>query len=934
VSDDFGVYWDIGLAPGATQLFFIVRNADGSIKNCQSDMVVDISKGPEIWLLQNDCTIYTTKPRTDLVGDIKAARAYWVNRDTLAWFGAEANDTYQLYYSPDAGITDVAMSGPEGDGKPIPLTVDPHGLSQTIIGKFPFLNGATAFKIAQPQLGQVPSLLKDQLVLVKFNGSQAVDATSLQLPGVLDDLFHFDGRLGAHFAEGAVEFRLWAPTAQKVRLLIYDSSNGSVPTIYPMTQKDLGVWETKAGNYSWVNQKYYLYEVTVFSRPEGQIVTNVVTDPYSLGLAADSVKSLIVDLNSPLTKPFLWNLIPKPPLASPTDIVLYELHIRDFSISDTDVPAKDRGKFTAFTDIFSPGMQHLRSLAKAGLTHVHLLPSFDIASVPELASEQKTPNIAIPISAPDSQQPQAAIAAVKDQDGFNWGYDPYHYGTPEGSYSTDPNGITRIREFREMVESLHSIGLRVVMDVVYNHTSAAGQDPNSVLDKVVPGYYYRLDDNGDIYMNTCCPDTASEHHMFFKLMLDTLKVWAKQYQVDGFRFDLMSFSFKDNLLDIQKALHEIDPTIYLYGEGWNFGEVANNALGINATQANMAGTGIGTFSDRGRDAIRGGSPFDTQQSLVANQGFINGLWYDNNGSSAATLQQLLDTGDLVKLALAGTLKDYSLVDRNGHLVTGAQLNYDGQPAGYTLNPPDVINYISAHDNQTLFDNNHYKIPMATAMADRVRVNNLGMALIGLAQGIPFFHAGDDILRSKSFDKNSFNSGDWFNKLDLTYQTNNFAVGLPQAGDNQGDWATMDPFLVNPALKPGFTSIYSAHLYFEDILRIRKSSPLFRLQTGDEVKKRVKFYNAGPNQQPALIVMAISDKVGPKLDPNAKSIVVLFNVDKIAKTISLPDYARIPLELHPILKKSVADLVVKQSRYNALTGTFTIPPRTTAVFLER
>jgi hypothetical protein len=146
----------------------------------------------------------------DLVGNIKAARAYWVNRDTLAWFGAEPNDAYQLYYSPDAGITDVATSGPEGDGKPIPLTVDPNGLSETIIEKFPFLNGATAFKIAHSQLGQVPSLLKDQLVLVKFNGAQAADATSLQLPGVLDDLFYFDGRLGAHFADGAVQFRLWA----------------------------------------------------------------------------------------------------------------------------------------------------------------------------------------------------------------------------------------------------------------------------------------------------------------------------------------------------------------------------------------------------------------------------------------------------------------------------------------------------------------------------------------------------------------------------------------------------------------------------------------------------------------------------------------------------------------------------------------------------
>ena len=489
-----------------------------------------------------------------------------------------------------------------------------------------------------------------------------------------------------------------------------------------------------------------------------------------------------------------------------------------------------------------------------------------------------------------------------------------------------------------MVESLHLIGLRVVMDVVYNHTAAAGQDPHSVLDRIVPGYYYRLDANGNIYTNTCCPDTASEHRMFFKLMLDTLKIWAKEYHVDGFRFDLMSFSFKDNLLAIKEALHEIDPTIYLYGEGWDFGEVANNALGINATQANMAGTGIGTFSDRGRDAIRGGGPFDGGLSLVANQGFINGLWYDDNGASTLTpsqrRQQLLDAGDLVKLALAGTIKDYSLVDNHGDLVTGAQLNYNGQHAGYTLDPPDVINYISAHDNQTLFDNNQYKIPMATTMLDRLRVNNLGLALVTLAQGIPFFHAGDDLLRSKSFDKNSYNSGDWFNKLDLTYQTNNFAVGLPQEEDNKGDWTTMDPFLTNPALKPGFSDIYSAHLYFEDILRVRKSSPLFRLQTGDEVKQRVKFYNVGPAQQPALIVMAISDKVGPGLDPENKSIVVLFNVDKIPKTISLPGYAGISLTLHPVLEHSLADSIVKQSQYDAGTATFTIPPRTTAVFLER
>jgi pullulanase len=893
------------------------------------------TQGFEIWLLQDDCTIYSQKPDLNRVGDIKKAKAYWVNRNTVAWFGAEASDTYQLYYSSTGGIS-VETSGVQG-GAFIPLLVDPNGLPQSVIDKFPQLKGATALKISDGDLGHVPELLKDQLVVVKSDGSQPLDATSLQMPGVLDDLFFFDGHLGAQRAGDDIRFRLWAPTAQSVRLFVYDDPSSTTPAVFTMNETERGVWEARAGNPSWLNSKYYLYEVKVFSRIEGQVVTNLVTDPYSLGLSADSQMSLVVDLDSPLTKPVYWNWIPKPPLASPTDIVLYELHIRDFSISDDSVPQSDRGKYTAFNYLSSRGMLHLRSLAQAGLTHVHLLPAFDFSSVPDLDSEQKIPQIVTPISAPDSEQPVDAVDAVKDQDGFNWGYDPRLYGTPKGSYSTNPNGITRIREFRGMVGALHSIGLRVVMDVVYNHTTAAGQDPRSVLDRIVPGYYYRLDDNGDIYTNTCCPDTASEHRMFFKLMLDTLKIWAKEYRVDGFRFDLMSFSFKDNMLEIKKALHQIDPTIYLYGEGWNFGEVANNALGINATQANMAGTGIGTFSDRGRDAVRGGGPFDGGQSLVANQGFINGLWYDDNGASNLTsaqkLQQLLDAGDLVKLALAGTIKDYVLTDNHGNAVTGAQLNYNGEPAGYTLDPPDVINYISAHDNQTLFDNNQYKIPLATTMSDRVRINNLGLAIVSLSQGIPFFHAGDDLLRSKSFDKNSYNSGDWFNQIDWTYQTNNFAVGLPREEDNKGDWPVMEPFLKNPAIKPGFDAIHSSHLYFEDILRIRKSSPLFRLRTGEEVKRRVTFYNAGPNQQPALIVMAISDNVGHRLDPWAKSLVVLINVDKVPKTVSVPDYLGIPLMLHPILQQSVADPIARQSQYDAGTGTFTIPPRTTAVFVE-
>jgi pullulanase len=215
----------------------------------------------------------------------------------------------------------------------------------------------------------------------------------------------------------------------------------------------------------------------------------------------------------------------------------------------------------------------------------------------------------------------------------------------------------------------------------------------------------------------------------------------------------------------------------------------------------------------------------------------------------------------------------------------------------------------------------------------VRVNNLGLALVGLAQGIPFFHAGEDILRSKSFDRNSYNSGDWFNRLDWTYQTNNFAIGLPPEEDNENDWPLMAPFLKNGEIKPGFDEIYSSHLYFKDILRIRKSTPLFRLQTGEEVKDRVRFHNVGPNQQEALIVMVILDKQGYTLDPNAKSVVILFNVDKIQKTIELPEYVGLPLEMHPVLRRSYADLIVRQSRYDCSTGSFIIPPRTTAVFVE-
>ena len=332
-------------------------------------------------------------------------------------------------------------------------------------------------------------------------------------------------------------------------------------------------------------------------------------------------------------------------------------------------PKTLRGTYLAFTEKESNGMKHLKALADAGLTHIHLLPTFDIASINEDKSTWVTPDYAaLAAAAPDAETQRLAIADIKDQDGFNWGYDPFHYTTPEGSYATQPDGTARLVEFRRMVQSLNEIGLRVVMDVVYNHTNASGQSAKSVLDKVVPGYYHRLNKEGGIERSTCCENTATEHAMMEKLMIDSLITWAKYYKVDGFRFDLMGHHMLSNMVAVRQALDSLTlekdgvdgKSIIIYGEGWDFGEVAKNALGVNATQLNLAGTGIGTFNDRLRDAARGGGPFNP----VRDQGFITGLATDPNTESANTASltaQLLQETSWIQLGLAGNLKTYELV---------------------------------------------------------------------------------------------------------------------------------------------------------------------------------------------------------------------------------------------------------------------------------
>ncbi|MBN1563176.1 MAG: pullulanase-type alpha-1,6-glucosidase, partial [Anaerolineae bacterium] len=777
-------------------------------------------------------------------GDLLLAKAHWVTADTIAWPVVAGEDaTFALYYSAEADIKLIG-DGVSG-GRMLPLTVDENGLSDEVLAKFPHMAGYTALKLDEAAVKNVPDILKGQTAVAALAvDGTLIDATGLQIPGVIDDLYTYDGDLGVVWDGDTPTLNVWAPTAQKVRLHLFskpdpDSFGAAVSMkLDPAT----GVWSL-TGQPDW-NYKYYLYEVTVYAPTTGKIETNLVTDPYSLSLTTNSQRSQIVDLlNDESLMPSGWAAMEKPPLDAPEDIVLYELHMRDFSVNDPTVPADYQGTFMAFTVQDSNGMQHLRNLAEAGLTHIHLLPVFDIATINEVKAEWVLPDWDELASYPsDSEEQQAIIGAIRDQDAFNWGYDPYHYTVPEGSYSTDPNGTARIVEFREMVQGLDEAGLRVVMDVVYNHTNSSGQAEKSVLDKVVPGYYHRLSKTGTVETSTCCQNTATEHNMMRKLMIDSLITWAKAYKVDGFRFDLMGHHMVSDMAEVRAALDALTveadgvngQEIYVYGEGWNFGEVANNARGVNATQLNVGGLGIGTFNDRIRDAGRGGS-YNSRQT---DQGFIQSLYTAPNGVTTGTaeaqLALLLHYSDQIRVALVGNLADYAFIGADGEMITGKDVDYNGSPTGYTLDPQEHIVYLAAHDNETLFDRVQYAAPADATVADRVRMQNMGIDLVTLSQGVPFYHAGVDMLRSKSFDGNSYNSGDWFNKLDFSYETNNFGVGMPPSGDNGSRYDIIQPLLANPDIVPGQADILLTVNHAQEMLQIRKSSKLFRLETAADI----------------------------------------------------------------------------------------------------
>ncbi|NHZ99982.1 alpha-1,6-glucosidase domain-containing protein [Massilia sp. CCM 8734] len=936
-SDSYGGYVDIPVDATKTNIDFLLTDGSGN-KNCASDQAGDFApdiaaRGQELWLLEGDCKVYTSAPAISL-GNLANAGAHWLSLDTLAWPGAPLAASYKLFYAANGGMgsTPDGISGADGS---IELRVA-GALSPALQAKYPHLATSTALTVPGDALAGLPAKVSGQFAIAQFNATgKLVQVTSLQTSGLLDALFApaaANSALGATFNRAGVPtFRVWAPTAKSVALNVYPDATAASASSVPMTRDgSSGVWHYTAPNVAWTNRAYYTYTVNVLSRwANNTVVSNVVTDPYSLSLNANGQRSFVANLDSAALKPAGWDAHPLPRLDHPTDISLYELQVRDFSASDMTVPANHRGKFLAFTDVNSNGMRHLRALARAGMSHIHLLPSFDIASVNETGCA--TP--AIPDAAANAETQQAAVTAAGDSDCFNWGYDPVHYSAPDGSFATNASdGAVRVREFRAMVKSLHEQGLRVTMDVVYNHTSGAQQSPLSVLDKIVPTYYYRLNASGSITNDSCCADTAAENAMMAKLMTDSVVTWATDYKVDSFRFDIMGMAPLSVITDLKaKVDRAAGRDIYLYGEAWNFGTVGNDARFVQARQANMFGTGVGSFNDRLRDAVRGGGCCDGGLELISQQGFINGAFTDPNATSVQTRDDLLRLGDLIKVGLSGTLRDYSFTDRTGVLRKNADIDYGGQKAGFAANPAETINYVEAHDNQTLFDLNAFKLPQSTSLADRVRVQNLGTAINMLSQGVPFFHAGQEILRSKSLDRDSYNAGDWFNRLDFSYQSNNFGVGLPMAGVNKANWEWMSPILANAQILPDAAAIVAARDYFLDLLEIRKDSTLFRLRSAKEVSERLRFHNTGPRQIAGLIAMSIDGR----RYPGAKygSVATFFNVDKVARSITIDELKGRKLALHKVQRKSDHDRLAKTASYERASGTFSIPPRTTVVFVE-
>ena len=931
----------------------------------------------------------TTKPATSQIATNRAvsqavnqaininqqsadASAHWLSKDVLVLANADLKKRYRLATRPIS-----AQSGAMEE-KQLSTPLEAIELPAQLAAKFPHLSTFPAFKV-NLDADTAKTWIKQPIYVYEApneNSGAQPSVAYVQTSAVIDALYTQGANdadevsdLGAVINSNGISVKLWAPTAQSVILLLFnkDKSPAQTAKVAMSLDKHTGTWHANLPTNS--AGLFYQYQISVYHPATGKVEQIVTTDPYSLSLSTNSEYSQIVDLNSAATKPLNWDKQQLPKLTAPEDAVLYEVHIRDFSANEANLSNLTyRGKYKAFSEQNSDGMNHLNTLKASGLNHVHLLPAFDIGTVNEARGEafdlhsnvseicSALPNISLCSQNLAAERTlgqvlaqfderggdaQALVTELKTFDKYNWGYDPFHYTVPEGSYAINPDGMSRIVEFREMVQHLHNLGFRVVMDVVYNHTHKARLERTAVLDKIVPNYYQRLHPlTGQIEQSTCCDNTATERVMMAKLMTDSLVVWARDYKIDGFRFDLMGHQPKDLMLASRKAVRAVDPDTYFYGEGWNFGEVANNRQFVQASQLELGGTEIGTFSDRLRDAVRGAG-FNIQgDDIRRNQGIGNGLMVKPNELNSDTGAEAKLTPDYhllmdqLRVGLAGNLADFPITNHDGKSVTGKDIPYGSSPTGYAQDPADTINYVSKHDNQTLWDNNQYRNATDLTTAERVRLHNQSLSYALLAQGIPFIHMGSELLRSKSYLRDSYDYSDWFNRVDFSKQQNFYSVGLPPAEKDQVNWPLITRLLdANQGRdKPSSDDIEFASQVFADFLAVRSSTRLLRLTNKQDIIDKLSFLNTGTHQQQGLIVMHIDNTKGQAVADNYRQLVVLFNAAPTAQSFTLNEKVSDAekLALHP-RQQSGEDSLVKTSQNQS--GVITVPAFTTAIFVQ-
>lgn len=517
--------------------------------------------------------------------------------------------------------------------------------------------------------------------------------------------------LGLTYTPTAATFKIWSPTATAAKLNIFKSDlSGTAVRSITMNKGDYGVWQITVPEN--LKNSYYTFQVNI-----GNTWSEEVVDPYAKACGTNGLRAQVIDLKE--TNPVGWDKDKSPNFSvanKQTDAVIYELHVRDASIHASS-GIKNKGKFLGLAELGTKnsagettGLSHIKEL---GVTHIHLLPFYDYNSVDETKS------------------------AVQ----YNWGYDPVNYNIPEGSYSTNPSdGKVRIRELKELIKTMHSNGLRIVMDVVYNHTALT---KNSNFNILVPDYYYRKRADGSFSdASSCGNETASEKAMFQKFMIESVVYWVNEYHIDGFRFDLMGIHDIQTMNMISDTLHKIKPSIVLYGEGWTSSSSPlpedKRALKKNAAQLN----GIAVFSDDMRDGIKG-SVFN-----IDDRGFATG-----NTSNSESVK-------------------FGIVAAGKHpQINYSKVNYSKEP--YTAGPAGLINYADCHDNNILWDKIELSFKSASA-AERTKMHELAYAIVLTAQGASFLHAGTEFLRTKNGVENSFDKGDVVNGIDWDLKTKNIA----------------------------------------------------------------------------------------------------------------------------------------------------------------